>query len=388
MVRAIADERDRVAIAFEHAEPAATQPHDGDREQPEADHHPLRLLARERRVDPVDHHDPDAREHRRQREQVRVRMGQREADHEVRGHAQPEEDRAVGQRHARGVVQRDVGRRRRALVLLLHEDGREATDDEQRRGQQSEQLAVARAQHALDCTTGASRRRTTRGGAPRSPTRPLPWCHGRRADPPCACHEPLRRSTTCLTNGRRASAGACGSASCSPAWRSSSCPPAATATAGLEKLTTFAQEALPASSHIGTLPGTITPGLRRRAADVPAHRLRPPRRVEGHLRPHRSAAQRHAAARAPGPEPGTDVGAVDPARPARDDPRPQDRRDVLPGEGQRRLHVRQLRPRQRRGGRARRADRQEAPRHPAQRDRRRRRSPASSTSSTSSAACT
>ncbi len=34
---------------------------------------------------------------------------------------------------------------------------------------------------------------------------------------------------------------------------------AATATAGLEKLTTFAQEALPASSHIGTLPGTITP---------------------------------------------------------------------------------------------------------------------------------
>ncbi len=34
---------------------------------------------------------------------------------------------------------------------------------------------------------------------------------------------------------------------------------AATATAGLEKLTTFAQEALPASSHIGALPGTITP---------------------------------------------------------------------------------------------------------------------------------
>ena len=33
---------------------------------------------------------------------------------------------------------------------------------------------------------------------------------------------------------------------------------AATATAGLEKLTTFAQEALPASSHIGALPGTIT----------------------------------------------------------------------------------------------------------------------------------
>ena len=34
---------------------------------------------------------------------------------------------------------------------------------------------------------------------------------------------------------------------------------AATATAGLEKLATFAGEALPPASHIGTLPGTITP---------------------------------------------------------------------------------------------------------------------------------
>ena len=113
-----ADQRDRVAVALEHAHAALAQREDRRREQHQPEHHPLRLLARERRFDAVDHHDPDAREHGHQREQVGVRVGQREADHEVRGQAQAEEQRAVGERHAGGVVERQVGRRRRRVVAV------------------------------------------------------------------------------------------------------------------------------------------------------------------------------------------------------------------------------------------------------------------------------
>ena len=87
-------------------------------------------------VDPVDHHEAEAGQHGDQREQVRVGVGQREADHDVRGEAEPEEDRAVGQR--------DVGEQRRAL----DEDRREAGGHQQRRRDQRQQLAVARAHHA------------------------------------------------------------------------------------------------------------------------------------------------------------------------------------------------------------------------------------------------
>ena len=67
-----ADGRDRVAVALEHAEVA--QEDDRRREQDEPDDEPLRLLARELLVDPVDDHEAEAREHRDEREQVRVRV--------------------------------------------------------------------------------------------------------------------------------------------------------------------------------------------------------------------------------------------------------------------------------------------------------------------------
>ncbi len=142
-----ADRGDRVAVALEHPHPAAPQCEDRGGEQDQPDDHPLRLLASQHRIDAVDHHDPHAREHRHEREQVGVGVGQREADHQMRGQAQGEEQRAVGERHARGVVERQVGGGARGVVLGLDEDRREATRDEQRGGHQSQELPVARAEH-------------------------------------------------------------------------------------------------------------------------------------------------------------------------------------------------------------------------------------------------
>ena len=83
-----ADRGDRVAVALEHADAVRAQREDRGGEQDQPDHHPLRLLARQHGVDAVDHHDPHAREHGDEREQVGVGVGQREADHEVRRQAQ------------------------------------------------------------------------------------------------------------------------------------------------------------------------------------------------------------------------------------------------------------------------------------------------------------
>ena len=130
----IADRGDRVAVALEHAHAPAAQREDRGREQDQPDHHPLRLLAGQHGVDSVDHHDSHAREHRDEREQVGIGVRQRETDHEVRRQAQPEEQRAVGERHAGGVVEREVGRRPRRVALGLDEDRREAGGDEQRGG--------------------------------------------------------------------------------------------------------------------------------------------------------------------------------------------------------------------------------------------------------------
>ena len=121
--------RDRVAVALEHAEVA--QEDDRRREQDQPDDEPLRLLARERLVDPVDHDEPEAGEHRDEREQVRVGVRQRRADHEVPAQAEREEAGAVGQR--------DVGE----LGRLLDEDRGEAGGEEERGGDEREQLAVA-----------------------------------------------------------------------------------------------------------------------------------------------------------------------------------------------------------------------------------------------------
>ena len=57
------DRGDRVAVALEHAEVAQQQ--DRRREQDQPDHEPLRLLARQRVVDPVDDDEAEAGEHAR-----------------------------------------------------------------------------------------------------------------------------------------------------------------------------------------------------------------------------------------------------------------------------------------------------------------------------------
>ena len=127
--------RDQVAVVLKAQVAAVAIGDDRDREQHQPEHEPLRLVARERRVDPVDLDDADAREHGGEREQVGVGVGQRAADHEVPGEAEREEDRAVGQR--------DAGE----AVRGLDEDRREARGHEQRGGNEAEQLTVARAQH-------------------------------------------------------------------------------------------------------------------------------------------------------------------------------------------------------------------------------------------------
>ena len=108
---------DRVAVALEHAQVAQQQ--DGRREQRQADHEPLRLLARQLLVDAVDDDEPEARQHGDQREHVRVGVRQREAQEQVAREAEAEEPQAVGQR--------DVG----DDLRLLDEDRREARGQQQ-----------------------------------------------------------------------------------------------------------------------------------------------------------------------------------------------------------------------------------------------------------------
>ena len=134
---------DRVAVALEHAEVA--QEDDRGGEQHEPDHEPLRLLARERLVDPVDHDQAEARQHRDEREQVRVRVGQRDADHQVAAQAQREEGGAVGERH--------VGE----LGGLLDEDRGEARGEQQRRRDEREQLPVAGAHSSWPFSSAITR---------------------------------------------------------------------------------------------------------------------------------------------------------------------------------------------------------------------------------------
>ena len=125
-----AAERDDVAVALEHAMVVA-QRDDRRREDDQADDEPLRLVAREVLVEAVEHHQAEAGEHGDEREEVRVGVGQRHAQHEVRGEAEREEDRAVGQRQVR------------QQLVALDEDRGEAGGQQQRRRDQREELAVA-----------------------------------------------------------------------------------------------------------------------------------------------------------------------------------------------------------------------------------------------------
>ena len=80
-------ERDAVAVALEHAVVLA-QRDDRRREEDEPDDEPLRLLAREVLVEAVEHHEAEAREHRDEREEVRVGVRQRHPQDDVRGQAE------------------------------------------------------------------------------------------------------------------------------------------------------------------------------------------------------------------------------------------------------------------------------------------------------------
>jgi hypothetical protein len=125
-----AAERDDVAVALQHAVVAA-QRDDRRGEEDQPDDEPLRLHARELLVEAVEHHEAEAGEDGDEREEVRVGVGQRHAQHEVGREAQRQEDRAVGQRQ--------VGEQ----VLALDEHRGEAGRQQQRRRDQREQLAVA-----------------------------------------------------------------------------------------------------------------------------------------------------------------------------------------------------------------------------------------------------
>ncbi len=179
------DGGDRVAVALEHAHAAPAQRDDRGGEEDESDDHPLRLLARQHGIDAVDHHDPDAREHGGEREQVGIGVRQRKADHQMRGQAQPEEQRPVGQGDRRGVVQRQIRFGPGRDVFGLDEDRGEAGDHQQRRGHEAQELAISGAQH--------SRERTVRCGAG-TPHRSLPYGErarrrgvGARLDPVMSC---------------------------------------------------------------------------------------------------------------------------------------------------------------------------------------------------------
>ena len=133
---------DDVAVLLELAVVAKRDDRDPEQDQPE--HEPLRLLARERGADPVDHHDPEARQQRDQREHVRIGVRQRHPDEDVPGDAQPQEDRAVGQR--------DV----REDVRALDEHAGEPGGQQQRGRDQTDELTVACAH--FGCALAAGQR--------------------------------------------------------------------------------------------------------------------------------------------------------------------------------------------------------------------------------------
>ena len=132
--------------------------------------------------------------------------------------------------------------------------------------------------------------------------------------------------------------GACGSASLVAALLIAALSGGATATIALNEVERASRdEIFKAATRSSSKPDRDR-RIHGRPADVPRARLRPAREVQGRARPHRPAAQRHDPARALRPRPGTDLGAVDPARPAGQHQKLE--RRVLPaGKDQRRVHA-------------------------------------------------
>ena len=147
--------RDDVAIALEHPHVLA-QRDDRAREDDEPHDEPLRLLAGEVLVEPVEHHEPEARERRDEREEVRVGVRERHAHDEVRDEAQAEEQPAVGQRRVR------------EDVVALHEHRREARCDQQGGGDEGEELAIALGHRAVRRPCSSSRTRSAASSCERS----------------------------------------------------------------------------------------------------------------------------------------------------------------------------------------------------------------------------
>ena len=99
---------DQVPVALE--DEVVLEQDDRRHEEEQADDEPVRLIAGEGLVDPVEHHQPDRREQGDEREQVRVGVGQPDAQEDVRGEADREEVRAEDQAR---VVELVAARRRR-----------------------------------------------------------------------------------------------------------------------------------------------------------------------------------------------------------------------------------------------------------------------------------
>ena len=144
---------DRVAVALEHAVVADEQ--DRGAEEREPNHEPLRLLARQLGVDPVDHHHAHRREQGGEREHVGVGVRQPRPDEQVREHAQAEEDGAVGER---GVAH---------VLGARGQHGRKAGGHQQRHRQQPEQLARCVPTSADSCPRSSARTRSTASSRPR-----------------------------------------------------------------------------------------------------------------------------------------------------------------------------------------------------------------------------
>ncbi len=106
-------DHDEISVVLELA--VVPQPEHGGGEQRQAQHEPLRLLSRQGgAVDAVDHHDAEAGQHGDQREDEGIGVRQRDADEDVPGQAQPEEQSAIDERD------------RRQLVGALYVDGSKA----------------------------------------------------------------------------------------------------------------------------------------------------------------------------------------------------------------------------------------------------------------------
>ena len=119
---------DRVPVALEHL--VVAQEVDRQREEDEAEHEPVGLVAGEVVVDPVDHHQPEGGQQRDQREQVGVGVGEADPQVDVGGEADGEEVGAVDEAE---VAEPGV---------LLGEDGGEAGGEQEGDRNQGDQLPV------------------------------------------------------------------------------------------------------------------------------------------------------------------------------------------------------------------------------------------------------